>query len=251
MRFVLVIAYDGTAYAGWQCQKNAQSVQEILENAIESALGKRVRVTASGRTDAGVHALGQTCHFDGDFSVPPEKMPDCLNRFLPADIRVLKGYEADKSFDCNRSAKRKTYRYSLYASPWEVPLKSRYAVRVDSLPNIELLKEKAKLFEGEHDFKAFCASGSAVKTTVRTVYEVRVEQTESEGVKGVDVFVTGNGFLYNMVRTMVGELLELSAGKRTRESLELAYQTGQRQLLGKTMPAKGLTLVSVEYKEKE
>ena len=251
MRFVLVIAYDGTAYAGWQCQKNAQSVQEILENAIESALGKRVRVTASGRTDAGVHALGQTCHFDGDFSVPPEKMPDCLNRFLPADIRVLKGYEADKSFDCNRSAKRKTYRYSLYASPWEVPLKSRYAVRVDSLPNIELLKENAKLFEGEHDFKAFCASGSAVKTTVRTVYEVRVEQTESEGVKGVDVFVTGNGFLYNMVRTMVGELLELSAGKRTRESLELAYQTGQRQLLGKTMPAKGLTLVSVEYKEKE
>lgn len=251
MRFVLVIAYDGTAYAGWQCQKNAQSVQEVLENAIENALGTRVRVTASGRTDAGVHALGQTCHFDGDFSVPPEKMPDCLNRFLPADIRVLKGYGADESFDCNRSAKRKTYRYSLYASPWELPLKSRYAVRVDGLPNIELLKENAKLFEGEHDFKAFCASGSAVKTTVRTVYEVRVEQTQSESVKGVDVFVTGNGFLYNMVRTMVGELLELSAGKRTRESLALAYQTGQRELLGKTMPAKGLTLVSVEYKEKE
>lgn len=251
MRFVLVIAYDGTAYAGWQCQKNAQSVQEILENAIENALGVRVRVTASGRTDAGVHALGQTCHFDGDFSVPPEKMPDCLNRFLPADIRILKGYSAEDSFDCNRSAKRKTYRYSLYASPWELPLKSRYAVRVDSLPNIEILKENAKLFEGEHDFKAFCASGSAVKTTVRTVYEVRVEETQSDGVKGVDVFVTGNGFLYNMVRTMVGELLELSAGKRTRESLDLAYQTGQRELLGKTMPAKGLTLVSVEYKEKE
>ncbi len=251
MRFVLVIAYDGTAYAGWQCQKNAQSVQEILENAIENALGARVRVTASGRTDAGVHALGQTCHFDGDFSVPPEKMPDCLNRFLPADIRILKGYGAEQSFDCNRSAKRKTYRYSLYEAPWELPLKSRYAVRVDSLPSIEILKENAKLFEGEHDFKAFCASGSAVKTTVRTVYKVRVEQTQSEGVNGVDVFVTGNGFLYNMVRAMVGELLELSMGKRTKESLELAYQTGQRQLLGKTMPAKGLTLFSVEYKEKE
>ena len=138
MRFVLVIAYDGTAYAGWQCQKNAQSVQDILENAIENALGARVRVTASGRTDAGVHALGQTCHFDGDFSVPPEKMPDCLNRFLPADIRILKGYGAEQSFDCNRSAKRKTYRYSLYESPWELPLKSRYAVRVDSLPSIEI-----------------------------------------------------------------------------------------------------------------
>ncbi len=252
MRYVLKIAYDGTAYAGWQCQKNAVTVQETIEKAIASALGISLRVTGSGRTDAGVHAAGQTCHFDADgVSVPPEKMPDCLNRFLPADIRVLKGYSAEQTFDCNRSAKRKTYRYCLYASPFELPLKSRYAVRVDSLPNTEILKENAKLFEGEHDFKAFCASGSAVKTTVRTVYEVRVEETQSDGVKGVDVFVTGNGFLYNMVRTMVGELLELSAGKRTRESLELAYQTGKRELLGKTMPAKGLTLVSVEYKEKE
>ena len=122
-------------------------------------------------------------------------------------------------------------------------------MRVETAPSIELLKNAARLFEGEHDFKAFCASGSSVKTTVRTVYSVRVEESESYGGRDLKIYVCGNGFLYNMVRTMVGELLDIANGKRTRESLELAYQTGKRELLGKTMPAKGLTLMSVEYAE--
>ena len=114
MRYVLTIAYDGTDYAGWQCQKNAPSVQETIEKAIFDALGVCIRLTASGRTDAGVHAIGQTCHFDAEnITVPPEKLPDCLNRFLPSDVRVLKGESADEKFDCNRSAKRKTYCYRL------------------------------------------------------------------------------------------------------------------------------------------
>ncbi|MBQ8686030.1 MAG: tRNA pseudouridine(38-40) synthase TruA [Clostridia bacterium] len=250
MRFVLKIAYDGTAYAGWQRQRNALSVQEELENAIEKALGKRVVVTASGRTDAGVHAAGQACHFDLDATVPPEKMPDCLNRFLPPDIRALEGYAADENFDCNRSAKKKTYCYSLYESEREMPLKERYATRVDSAPSVDILQRKARLFEGEHDFKAFCASGSSVKTTVRTVYEVRVEEGESYGSRDLKIFVTGNGFLYNMVRTMVGELLDLANGRRDEESLFQAYERGERALLGKTMPAKGLTLMSVDYGDK-
>lgn len=248
MRYVLKIAYDGTAYAGWQRQKNALSVQECLENAIMEALGVDVRVTASGRTDAGVHAAGQVCHFDSDsITVPPEKLPDCLNRFLPADIRLLEGWEGVGEFDSNRSAKRKTYCYSLYESRREMPLKERYAVRVDELPPIEKLQELAKLFEGEHDFKAFCASGSSVKTTARTVYDVNVIESENFGLREVKIYVTGNGFLYNMVRTMVGELLDLAWGKRTIESLQKAYETGDRALLGKTMPAKGLTLQSVFY----
>jgi tRNA pseudouridine38-40 synthase len=222
-------------------------VQEKIEESILLALKQKVRVTASGRTDAGVHAAGQTCHFDLDCSVPPEKMPDCLNRFLPADIRVLEGWSANENFDCNRSAKRKTYCYSLYVSPREMPLKERFSVRVEDAASLGILQSKAKLFEGEHDFKAFCASGSSVKTTVRTVYEVRVEETESFGIRDLKVYVTGNGFLYNMVRTMVGELLELSNGRRTDESLQEAFRTGKRELLGKTMPAKGLTLVSVSY----
>ena len=248
MRYALKIAYDGTAYAGWQRQKNALSVQECLENALMEALGVDVRVTASGRTDAGVHAAGQVCHLDSDsITVPPEKLPDCLNRFLPADIRLLEGWEGGEGFDSNRSAKRKTYCYSLYASRREMPLKERYAVRVDELPPLEKMREMAKLFEGEHDFKAFCASGSAVKTTVRTVYEVSVKESEVFGLREVKIFVTGNGFLYNMVRTMVGELLDLDWDKRTIESLQKAYETGDRALLGKTMPAKGLTLQSVYY----
>ena len=247
MRYVLKIAYDGTDYAGWQCQKNATSVQETLEKVIETALGVTVRLTASGRTDAGVHALGQTCHFDADLTIPAEKLPDCLNRFLPSAIRVLAGWNANEGFDCNRSAKRKTYRYSLYDGFYDMPLKDRFAVRVENLPDIETLRKVAKALEGEHDYKAFCASGSAVKTTVRTVYEVRVEETESYGTRDIHVYVTGNGFLYNMVRTMVGEMLDLAWKRRTLESLETAYQTGERALLGKTMPAKGLMLMQVVY----
>ncbi|MBE7080200.1 MAG: tRNA pseudouridine(38-40) synthase TruA [Clostridiales bacterium] len=248
MRFVMKIAYDGTSYAGWQRQKNAMSVQEALENAILQALGVEVRVTASGRTDAGVHAAGQVCHFDSDtLTIPPERMPDCLNRFLPPDVRIVDGWGANVNFDSNRSAKRKTYCYSLYVSNREMPLLERFAVRVENAPALDDLRKAAKLFEGEHDFKAFCASGSSVKTTVRTVYEVKVEERENFGYREIKIFVTGNGFLYNMVRTMTGELLDLASGKHTVESLQTAYKTGERSLLGKTMPAKGLLLLNVEY----
>ncbi len=250
MRYVLKIAYDGTDFAGWQRQKNALSVQECIENALLEALNVDVRVTASGRTDAGVHAAGQICHFDSDaITVPPEKMPDCLNRFLPANVKILQGYAGKDGFDSNRSAKKKTYCYSLYQSDRDMPLKERFAVRVEELPSTELLREIATLFMGEHDFKAFCASGSSVKTTVRTVYEVRVEEGVSFGSRDVKIYVTGNGFLYNMVRTMVGELIDIALKKRTRESLLKAYASGERGLLGKTMPAKGLTLIKVEYGE--
>ena len=249
MRYVLKMAYDGTAYAGWQRQKNAVSVQEKTELAVFDALGVTVNITASGRTDAGVHAAAQVCQFDADLTVPPEKMPDCLNRYLPEDIRIVDGWQGKENFDCNRSAKRKTYCYSLYVAPRDMPLKDRYATRVENAPSLENLQATAKLFEGEHDFKAFCASGSSVKTTVRTVYEVRVEEGQSYGSRDLKIYVTGNGFLYNMVRTLVGELLDVASGRKTQESLAQAFVNGKRELLGKTMPAKGLTLVAVCYEE--
>ena len=140
MRYVLKIAYDGTAYAGWQFQKNAPSIQQTLEEAIQTALGAQIRVTGSGRTDAGVHAAGQICHFDADFTVPPERMPDCLNCFLPPDIRILEGWSARDDFDCIRSAKQKTYRYTLYVSQREMPLLERYAVRIEHAPSLEVLQ---------------------------------------------------------------------------------------------------------------
>lgn len=248
MRFVLKIAYDGTAYAGWQRQKNAVSVQQVLEETIERALGESVRVTASGRTDAGVHAAGQVCHFDSDtMTIPPERLPDCLNKYLPNDVRAVEGAVGIDGFDSNRSAKRKTYVYTVYESLREMPLKERYAVRVEKLPSLGKLQEFAKIMVGEHDFKAFCASGSSVKTTVRTVYEIRFEEGVSYGSRDLKIYVTGNGFLYNMVRTMVGELFDLANGKRSEGSLLTAFETGDRGLLGKTMPAKGLTLLEVDY----
>ena len=247
MRYVLKVAYDGTDFAGWQRQKNAPSVQETIENAIKSSLGLDVKITGSGRTDAGVHAAGQTCHFSAECSVPPNKMPDCLNAYLPPSVRVLDGWSADENCGCCRSAKRKTYVYSLYVSPREMPLKERYAVRVENAADLETLQKAARLMEGEKDFKAFCASGSAVKTTVRTVYEVKVEESFSLDSRDIRIYVTGNGFLYNMVRTMVGELLALSQGIKSEESLRECFATGNRSLVGKTMPAKGLTLLSVVY----
>lgn len=251
MRYVMKIAYDGTEYAGWQRQKNALSVQEVLENALERALRIDVRVVASGRTDAGVHAAGQVCHFDSDaLTIPPERLPDCLNCFLPRDVRVVEGWGADVNFDSNRSAKRKTYCYSLYVSQRDMPIKERFSVRVDDAPSLAALQSAAKWLEGEHDYKAFCASGSAVKTTVRAVYEVKVEESESFGSRDIKIYVTGNGFLYNMVRTMTGELLDLASGRRSQESLLRAFETGDRGLLGKTMPAKGLLLLNVNYDTK-
>ena len=249
MRFVLKIAYDGTSYAGWQRQNNAVSIQQRLEEALALVVGEEIKVTASGRTDAGVHALGQVCHFDvkDELTIPPERMPECVNRYLPDDIRALEGWLAEPQFDSTRNAKKKTYFYRIYEGEKENPLFSRFAVRVEKMPDVETLGKVSKLFEGEHDFKAFCASGSSVKTTVRTVYEVKVVEEYSLGVSQTCIYVKGNGFLYNMVRTMVGELLEIASGKKTEEKLMQAYRTGERSLLGKTMPAKGLTLVCVNY----
>ncbi len=250
MKYAFTLSYDGTNYAGWQRQKNAVSVQQKVEEAFFEALKKEYTVKASGRTDAGVHALGQVCEFEAeDCPVPPEKIPDCINRFLPSDIRLVKGWKAEEGFDCNRTAKRKTYRYSLYESLRELPLKERYSVRLDKIPPLEKLQTVGAWLEGTHDFKAFCASGSSVKTTERTVYEVRVEEANSYGNRDISIYVTGNGFLYNMVRNMVGEIIDLALEKRSKESLLQAFATGDRSYVGKTMPAKGLTLWQVEYDE--
>ena len=201
-------------------------MQEVLENALKTAFHKEITVTASGRTDAGVHAEGQVCHFDADLTLPADKFPEAVNRFLPDGVSLLKSAAAKDGFDANRTAKRKTYRYSFYVYPQKLPPKERYSLRLDAAPPIGKLCRAAAMMEGEHDFKVFCAANSSVKTTVRTVYEARAEEKESvfagEKIREIDFYVTGNGFLYNMVRTMAGELLALAEGRRTEESLRLA-----------------------------
>ncbi len=247
MKYAILLSYDGTAYRGWQTQKNGVSVQSVLEQAALAAFGKKVNIVASGRTDSGVHAAGQVCHFSADISVPAEKIADALNFRLPADICVLKSAAVPEEFDANRSSKKKTYVYRMYVARREHPLKSRYAVAVYPRPDIALMQKGAALYCGEHDFKAYCASGSSAKTTVRKVYSVSVESSFSRGSEDITITVCGAGFLYNMVRTMAGTLLYLGLGRVSLQDIINSLECGDRSLAGKTMPAKGLTLESVDY----
>ena len=247
MKYAILLSYDGTAYRGWQTQKNGVSVQSVLEQAALAAFGKKVTIVASGRTDSGVHAAGQVCHFSADISVPAEKIADALNFRLPADICVLKSAAVPEEFDANRSSKKKTYVYRMYVARREHPLKSRYAVAVYPRPDIALMQKGAALYCGEHDFKAYCASGSSAKTTVRKVYSVSVESSFSRGSEDITITVCGAGFLYNMVRTMAGTLLYLGLGRVSLQDIINSLECGDRSLAGKTMPAKGLTLESVDY----
>lgn len=242
MRFALLVSYDGTDFAGWQVQPNQRTVQGVLNETLSKVLKVPLTVTASGRTDAGVHAYGQVCHFDADVTVPGDKIADCVNPFLPNDVKVLKSQLVEDSFDANRTAKRKTYRYTMYLGERDDPMYERYAVRLKEKIDLSLMKECAALIEGEHDFKGFCASGSSVKTTVRTVYACEVKK---EG-KFLLFRVTGNGFLYNMVRSIVGELVDIGRGRLKKDDLLLSLNEGKR-VRGKTMPAKGLALERVEY----
>ena len=247
MRYVIKVAYDGTCYGGWQIQKNAVTVQQKLEEACFSIFGKKTSVTASGRTDSGVHAAGQICHFDAETTIPAEKIADVLNANLPDDIAVIKSASAPDGFDANRSAKKKTYCYRVYLSPRRNPLKDRNALWVKNAVDISKLKDISGVFEGEHDFKAYCKSGSQVKTTVRQVYSVKVSAREQTDYTEVEISVCGAGFLYNMVRTMAGTMLNYAEGSLTVEDIEKSLVECDRESAGKTLPAKGLTLESVEY----
>ncbi|MBQ9081428.1 MAG: tRNA pseudouridine(38-40) synthase TruA [Clostridia bacterium] len=249
--YFLVLSYDGTAFNGWQAQgkSSLRTVQETLEGVAKAVFGSPTKITASGRTDAGVHAMGQVCSFTTDTTIPPEKIADCFNAKLPPDIRIQKSGLAAEGFDACRSAKKKTYGYSLYFSPRENPLKERFCVRVSGTPDFEKMQAAARLLEGEHDFKAFCAANSSAKTTVRTVYSIKIRQERTFTGEELRIYVTGNGFLYNMVRTVVGTLLDIGFGRKSLEHLKKALAAGDRNSVGRTMPAKGLCLMSVEYSE--
>ncbi len=246
-KYALLVCYDGTNYGGWQIQKNAVTVQEKLTEAIEKALGVKGTVTASGRPDSGVHAAAQVCHFSAETTVPAERLAAAINFNLPEDISVLKSAEAPESFDATSHAKRKTYCYRIYISGRRNPLKDRYAEQIKYSVDLQKLKQAAKLFEGQHDFKAYCAAGSQVKTTVRRIYSIKVWTREYRSSTDVEIYVTGNGFLYNMVRTLTGTMIYFAADRLKKEDIIRSLEEGDRNSVGKTMPAKGLTLEAVDY----
>lgn len=241
-RYKITVQYDGTDFCGWQYQPNGVSVQECLTDAFLK-IAKRASITASGRTDSGVHARSAVCHVDLDTTTPTDKIAKAVNCHLPDSIAVLSVEEVGEDFHARYSAKRKTYAYHFYVCENKLPLKERYSVRLDKMPDIELMKKGAEKIVGKHDFKCFLASGSSVENTEREIYSIDIEQN------GIDISikVCGNGFLYNMVRIIAGTLLDAGYSKKSAEDIENAICQKDRNLSGKTLPAKGLELFSVEY----
>lgn len=247
MTAALLVSYDGTHFSGYQRQaKGERTVQGVLESAALEIFGTPTRVTASGRTDAGVHAAGQVCGLTAETSIPAEKLRECFNRLLPPDVRVLASAEAPEGFDVSRAAKKKTYRYRTYFAESELPLRSRYAARLKQRPDLSKMRTAADLLTGEHDFLAFSSSGSSAKTSIRTLYAVKISEETENGHTMYEVEVTGSGFLYNMVRILSGEIFAVGCGKDIGD-IRRAFETGARSCLAKTMPACGLTLMGVDY----
>lgn len=246
MKYVLGVSYDGTDFAGWQVQKNRRTVQGALEKAAFEIFGRETKIRGSGRTDSGVHALFQVCEFEAETSVPAKKLRECFNRILPADVSVVKSAAAPKDFDCTRAARKKKYAYRAYYSPCALPLCERYEARLPNRVDVIRMRRAAELLIGRHDFKAFSATGSSAKTSEREIYSVAIREEERGGAVHYEIEVCGGGFLYNMVRIIAGELFAVGAGK-DGSAIEEALKTGKRDLLARTMPAKGLVLVDTEY----
>lgn len=243
---VLLLSFDGTNYCGWQIQKNAITIQSIVQNAVQQSLKIDTKVVGCSRTDAGVHAHGYVCSFvvPETFKIPKEQIAFAVNCLLPPDIRVLKStIIAQNDFHACTSAVKKRYRYSFYCGKIEQPLLERYAVRVYPRIDLEKMQKCAILLQGEHDFKAFSNTGSSVKTTVRTIYDITLYEKDEL----YHIEVCGNGFLYNMVRILAGSLIAVGQGKLSSTDLIKALESGERSQTGKTMPAKALTLIDVEY----
>ena len=242
-RVLLTIAYDGTNYHGWQVQKNAVTVQEVLCQAVCKMLGKPTDVVGTSRTDAGVHAREFTCHLECDSSIPTTAFVRGLNSLLPSDIAVLDCKEIPNDFHARYNAKGKTYRYYIYNSNKKDPFKIRYAWQIERTLNVEKMNEFSKQIIGTHDFYAFSSSGRTVEDTVRTISECCFTKEENNIV----LTVTANGFLYNMVRIIVGTAVAISDGKIKLQDIPEVLNSRKREDAGITAPPQGLFLEKVHY----
>lgn len=243
MRVRLVIEYDGTNYAGWQRQTNALAVQQVIEDALSKLTGVQTIIAGAGRTDSGVHALGQVAHFDTASSVPADKFAFALNTMLPKDIRICGSERVADDFHARFSAKGKRYRYWMYSAPHAGAINRNTHAHVVYPLDIDAMRKEISALVGTHDFAAFAASGSVVKDTTRTIWRADVEKREAE----YELTVEGDGFLYNMVRIIAGTMISVGAGKVEPGAIARAIRSGNRLDLGATAPAHGLTLMRVFY----
>lgn len=246
-RYMLIVAYDGTAYSGFQVQPVAPTIEGELNKHLSALFGQDIKVIGASRTDAGVHALCNAAVFDAETSMPAEKIAYALNQRLPEDIRIQKSGEVAAGFHPRHTDTRKTYEYRIITGEFPNPLKRLYAYHTYHPLDIMRMQKAAAYLVGEHDFKSFCSVKAVVESTVRTIYTVDVEQREEE----ITIRVCGNGFLYNMVRIIVGTLLEVGKGRWEPEKVKEMLESKDRCAAGPTAPAHGLTLVKYEFLELE
>ena len=239
----IIIEYDGRDFNGWQKQPNKLNIQGEIERAIKEITGEECDLIASGRTDAGVHALGQVANFKTNSKIPVEKIPIALNTKLKKSVRILSAQEVDERFHSRYNCKKKTYRYIINNSENGTAIYRNLEFNFSGQLDVENMQKAIKYFEGEHDFKGFKASGTSSKSSVRTIYIGRVFRKNEK----IIIELTGNGFLYNMVRIIAGTLLEVGIGKINPEEIIDIINSGDRKKAGKTLPPNGLYLVKAEY----
>lgn len=239
----LIIEYDGKGFNGWQKQPNKLNIQGEIEKAIGEITGEEIELIASGRTDAGVHSLGQTANFKTNSNIDIQKFPIAINSKLKQSIVIKSAEEVEERFHSRYSVKSKKYRYTINNSKYGSAIYRDFEYHFPIKLNVENMKKAAKEFEGEHDFKAFKASGTSSKSSVRTIYKAEVIEDNDR----IYIELTGSGFLYNMVRIISGTLLDVGIGKIKPEEITNLIESGKRENAGKTLPAKGLCLVEVTY----
>lgn len=239
----LLLEFDGTNYAGWQRQNNALTIQQVLEEALEKLTGEKISTIGCSRTDAGVHAKGYVVNFNTLSKLPEDSFKKALNYHLPKDVVVLSSVEAAEEFHARYSCKYKTYSYSILNREAPAALNRNYLYHRRGKLVLEDMQKASKVFIGTHDFEAFRNTGSSVKTTVRTITHSSIER---EGDL-IIYRVTGDGFLYNMVRIMIGTLIEVGCGKGNWETVLRALKEKDKSYVGATAPAEGLCLEKVYY----
>ena len=247
--FKITLAYDGTDYVGWQRQANGVSIQGLIEDALRVLDGRAVRVTGAGRTDAGVHALGQVAAFTIERALSADAVLRALNAHLPDAIRVLAADEAAPAFHPRFGARTKTYRYRIWNGDVISPFERRYAWHLTDALDVDAMRAAARLVEGRHDFAAFQASGGSAKTSERDVFTSRIDvQSLIPNPQSLVLYeISGAGFLRHMVRNIVGSLVEVGRGRRPAGWFGDLLASRDRTAAGPTAPAVGLFLVSVEY----